>query len=261
MSKGKADKYDYDFNDGFVAPEEVAVSVKNEPLPDSGMGELLLYCVETGKAYHPEYTGGHDDLVRKEFDKAIAAGKTPEQFFIENEPYWYYLVHLENDIWRAPFLRMTNEVLLPPHSVLDWGCGAGGTGFFFAGKGYTVSFANYAKSHGRGFLEWRIAKRNASYPVYDFKDRIPVNDIVCAFDVIEHSSDPYESLERLNEVGKVVALNIPHGIGLPEYDPDLPTLHYKMDVNGLVEYIKSNHKILRIENVEYATYVLYESGA
>lgn len=232
------------------------------PFPVSDpKAEFLLFMFERKLPYDPRWVSGHDEIVRAEFAQAMADGQRPEQFFRENLAYMGHLIHLETDFYRDPYIRIITEILPAPRTLLDWGCGSGGTGFKFSGRGYDVSFAKYADSIGQEFLQWRLGHRGMTNKVYGFDDEIPPHDIVAAFDVVEHASDPYEELARLEQVGKIIAVNIPKHKGMPEREEGgMPQLHYKMDVDGIVAHIQANHKVLRIEDVDYAVFVIYESA-
>ena len=225
-------------------------------LPDSNpFDELLLYTYECGVPYRAEFLGGRDETVENEFRKFIDEGKSIEDFYRESEVNLYHSIHMETDRWQAPYRQAILETLPTPRTVLDYGCGAGGNGLILAGRGYSVDFVDYAETPASKFLKWRIEKRGLTSKVYSFVDNIPEHDLVFAFDVIEHTPEPFEALKQLEELSKAVAVNLLTKI--PACDSSKLQLHYPLPISQLVNYINSK-KVLVWRDFNYALFAIYE---
>lgn len=186
-----------------------------------------------------EYLGADFDrqrLVRwqEAVDEELARVGDEATLYRTSQMYLYNLTAFAMSATKLPYLRDLADLVGPGARVLDYGCGIGSDGLLLLEAGYEVGFADFANPSTE-YLRWRLAKRGFDAPVYDL-DRTPPPagwDAVFAFDVIEHVADPFELLGRLEDLGRLVAVN------LLEPGANEPEVHqHELPIPALLDHVK-----------------------
>ena len=212
--------------------------------------ELKDYLKEINQPLRTDWFGGHDVTVDQEWQQFKARGKTVADFYKESWTLVYHGIFFGDDQWKEPYRRFINETFNPTYSLLDYGCGVGSDGLKFMEQNYAVSFADYP-SHCADFLQWRLNQRKLPHTVHTLDDVTVQADVVFAFDVLEHSSDPIEFLQAMESHGKFVAVNLLKW--LTEND-----LHHAYNALEILDWIKSNRIVKLERDVNWAYFVVYQ---
>ena len=187
------------------------------------LGELMDYL---GDRYDPLrliHCGAEVDREAELFDDEV-------EFYRSSEMYLYDLTAFELSLTKEPYLKAFRSYVPAGAEVLDYGCGIGSDGIALARAGYRPAFADF-DNPSTAYLKWRLQRRGIEAPVYDIdRDEIPQFDAVISFDVIEHVDDPFAYLDRLEALGRVVAVNF------LEDDPNDTHLHRSLPIRALVDH-------------------------
>lgn len=221
----------------------------------TGIEDLYSYLRETGEEFKPEWAGGHDETVQKEFDVFLQSGKTAEQFYRESQTLLYHLIWFGEDQWKIPYRRIIRENFAPPASLLEFGCGVGTDGIQFAESGYKVAFTDYP-SECTKFLEWRLKLHEINAQFYPFDEYRDKADLVFAFDVIERVPDPKVLLQTIERLGKCVAVNFLTNAGNAIDGKE--HLYYYHDPQELVDWVKGHSEIIQERDFNYARFLVYK---
>jgi GT2 family glycosyltransferase/2-polyprenyl-3-methyl-5-hydroxy-6-metoxy-1,4-benzoquinol methylase len=202
---------------------------------DADIAELREYL---GDAFDPGHLTNHRALVEAE----EAAAADAATFYRSSEAYLYDLTAFSAWGTKSPYLAAVRRLLPAGASVLDYGCGIGTDGIRLLEEGYRLAFADFDNPSTR-YLRWRLRRRGLTAPVFDVESDVPGgHDAVICFDVIEHVEDPFRFLERLEQLARVVVVNLLE----PEAD-DTP-LHKALPVRELLA--RARHRGL----LHYARY-------
>jgi cyclopropane fatty-acyl-phospholipid synthase-like methyltransferase len=104
---------------------------------------------------------------------------------------WNYALHRE----------LLKEYVLPEEvgSILDFGCGAGNDGLFYANMGFNVTFAD-VKGYGLDFIRWRLKRRGITHcKVINSDEEFGEYDFVMAIDCLEHIMNAQDYFKRIDE--------------------------------------------------------------
>lgn len=220
--------------------------------PQDSYSELRQYLAARSKVFKEDWRSGRDATVQAEFDRFLREGKTPEDFYRETDVYLYHLTHLDTDIWKPPYRRSILQVLPPPRSMLEFGCGIGSDGMWFHERGYDVSFYDLP-SRGLEYLRWRMEWRGLALPIHT---QLPPAraEIAFAFDVVEHYKDPARFLKEIEATGEIVVTN-----WLTTILAD-SGLEFSHNAVSWVAWLKQNREVLLAENFGYAWLTIHRSA-
>ena len=93
--------------------------------------------------------------------------------------------------------------------ILDYGCGVGNYSIPLAEAGFDVTCVEYEDSEIIKFLKWRLKKRylDDKVKLLGHKDQLPdLYDAVIFYDVLEHLSDPNDTLTKIHRAMRSRAL-------------------------------------------------------
>jgi SAM-dependent methyltransferase len=155
-----------------------------------------------------------------------------QALYRSSQMYLYNLTAFAMSGTKEPYIADLTRLVAPGARVLDYGCGVGSDGLLLLEAGYEVGFADFANPSVE-YLRWRLRKRGLEAPVYDLDSGAPPPgwDAVFAFDVIEHVDDPLAFLGQLEQLAKLVAVN------LLEPGPDEPDVHHPLPVRALLAHV------------------------
>jgi GT2 family glycosyltransferase/2-polyprenyl-3-methyl-5-hydroxy-6-metoxy-1,4-benzoquinol methylase len=157
-----------------------------------------------GDAYDHAKLVNHTQGVDDEAAAAVDEG----HFYRSSELYLYDLTVFAMSGTKAPYLRALRALVRPGARVLDYGCGIGSDGLRLIEAGYRVSFADYENPSTR-YLRWRLERRRLGAEVHDLDAGVPGGfDAAYAFDVIEHTDDPFAFLAELEGRADIVMVNL-----------------------------------------------------
>jgi SAM-dependent methyltransferase len=160
-----------------------------------------------------------------------AAAPDEATHYRTSEAYLYDLTVFAMSETKLPYLRDLTQLVPPPARVLDYGCGIGSDGLRLLEAGYDVSFADF-DNPSIEYLRWRLRERGIAAHIYDLDGEAPgLHDAVYAFDVIEHVPDPYTFLQRLEDCGELVCVNL-----LRERPEEAIALHRTLPVGRLLAH-------------------------
>ena len=194
-----------------------------------------------GSEFQPAKTVGTDRLVAEEY----RTFRSEEDFYRGAQSYLYDLTAFSVSRTKEPY-RSAIRCLLPRGaSLLDYGCGIGSDGLKFIAEGYDVSFADFA-SPSTEYLNWRLRRRHLNSPIHTLDSLIEDRqyDLVYAFDVLEHVSDPRTLLSRIERLGRYVAVNF-----ITDGPSDRFPMHHEHDWEALERWIAERMKVLLCINV------------
>ena len=202
-----------------AAPRFLAVW---EGEPDRAELEAYL-----GDDFDPGLLQGHVAAL----DRESALAPDEATFYRTSEMYLYDLTVFAMSGTKRPYLTDLRRFVAPGAAVLDYGGGIGTDGLRLLEDGYRVSFADFANPSTE-YLRWRLARRGFEAAVYDIEhDDIPGGfEAAFALDVIEHTDDPFDFLERLEQRASIVMVN------LLEPEPDDTHLHRPLPVGALLDH-------------------------
>jgi GT2 family glycosyltransferase len=163
--------------------------------------ELAAYL---GPAFELESLWRHTELVEAE----AAASPDLERFYRSSEAYLYDLTAFAMSGTKLPYHAVLRSLVPAGARVLDYGCGIGSDGLRLLSRGYDVEFADF-DNPSVAFLRWRLARRGLTAAVHDLDGPLPQGfALAYAFDVLEHVSDPWAMLDRLERSAAIVLVNV-----------------------------------------------------
>ena len=171
----------------------------------------------------------HDRLVRWEEqleDEARAVGDE-QQLYRESQAYLYNLTAFAMTGTKLPYLHELVRVVPEGGRLLDVGCGIGSDGLMLLEAGFEVEFADFDNPSTR-YLRWRLERRGLDAAVHDL-DAAPLParfHLAYAFDVLEHVDDPLALLDAMEDVARVVCVNL--------VDDDRSVLHHRALPSGAI---------------------------
>jgi SAM-dependent methyltransferase len=152
----------------------------------------------------------HDRLVayERQLERELELIGDEQRLYRTSEAYLYNLTAFAMTETKRPYLEALVRLAPPPARVLDYGCGIGSDGLALLELGYHVEFADFANPSTR-YLAWRLRRRRLSALIHDLDAAPPPRgfDVAYAFDVIEHTEDPFELLARLEASAELVIVN------------------------------------------------------
>ena len=167
---------------------------------------------------------------RHAVDEEEEAAPDDITFYRTSSTYLYDLTRFAAWGTKEPYLAHVRRIVRAGSRLLDFGCGIGNDGLRFLDDGYRVDFADFANPSTE-YLRWRLERRPAASTsqVFDVEGAIPDGyDLVFSFDVIEHVDDPDAFLDRLESLGRLVAVNF------LEPDPADTHLHRPLPIPRLM---------------------------
>jgi cyclopropane fatty-acyl-phospholipid synthase-like methyltransferase len=145
-----------------------------------------------GKSYE-KISGRYFDTLpktKKEFEKMFS--EAIEYVKRSAVPrFWKYALHRE----------LLKEYILPEEmgDILDFGCGAGNDGMFYANMGFNVTFADVAGC-GLEFIRWRLGRRGITgCKVINSDKAYGTYDFVMAIDCFEHIMNADQYFKRIDK--------------------------------------------------------------
>jgi 2-polyprenyl-3-methyl-5-hydroxy-6-metoxy-1,4-benzoquinol methylase len=111
--------------------------------------------------------------------------------------FWKFALHRE----------LLRHYILPEEmgNILDFGCGAGNDGLFYANMGFNVTFAD-VEGHGLEFIRWRLKRRGITARVINSDEQFESYDFVMAIDCLEHIMNADDYFKRLDKSLRVGGL-------------------------------------------------------
>jgi SAM-dependent methyltransferase len=186
-----------------------------------------------------EYLGDSYDHARLEryeqaVDEELAQVGDEQALYRSSQMYLYNLTAFAMTGTKEPYLADLIDLVPEGARILDYGCGIGSDGLRLLEAGYQVGFADFANPSTE-YLRWRLDKRGLEAPIYDLDTAPPEGgwDAAYSFDVIEHVDDPFAFLGRLEELAKLVVVN------LLEPLPDEPDVHRELPIAALLDHVES----------------------
>ncbi|HEY5865369.1 MAG TPA: class I SAM-dependent methyltransferase [Candidatus Tectomicrobia bacterium] len=190
-------------------------------------------------------TTQHQEPFRKEwcnsFDGKINEArqhyKNDQDFYAQTTVYLYQATAFFLCGYKRPYYgKLFEAVGMDAVTILDYGCGAGQDGAWFAQAGYQVSFAD-VPSVSLDFLRWRLERSGAtSTPVYElgYEMYLPQHDIIWCIDVLEHlpQSQHIDLLLTLEQLGRTVFVTL-----VDDKKAD-GQVHYPVEVDALTQYVQ-----------------------
>jgi GT2 family glycosyltransferase/SAM-dependent methyltransferase len=180
------------------------------------------------------YLGGSFDIGllhdhRRKLEEEEHSAPSESAFYRTSRIYLYDLTAFAMMGVKRRYLTALRSVIPPGSKVLDYGCGIGSDGIRLAAQGYRVTFADF-DNPSTGYLRWRLERRKIDAKVYDVERFVPSGfDTAYAFDVIEHTDDPYGFLSELESRADVVAVNF------LEHDESDTHLHRPLPIPDLLD--------------------------
>jgi SAM-dependent methyltransferase len=146
-----------------------------------------------------------------------------ELFYRTSSAYLYNLTAFAMTETKVPYLDELVAHLRAGARILDFGCGIGSDGLMLLEAGYQVEFADF-DNPSTEYLRWRLERRGFAAPLHRVDRTVPGGfDAVYSFDVIEHVTDPFAFLRKLESRAGLVAVNLLEPVpGEPEFHHDLP---------------------------------------
>jgi GT2 family glycosyltransferase/2-polyprenyl-3-methyl-5-hydroxy-6-metoxy-1,4-benzoquinol methylase len=179
---------------------------------------------------------------QRKLDEEEHRATSESAFYRTSQMYLYDLTAFAMMGVKQRYLAALESVIPPGSKVLDYGCGIGSDGIRLAERGYCVTFADF-DNPSTSYLRWRLEKRKSDAPVYDVEQFVPSGfDAAYAFDVIEHTDDPYGFLSELESRADIVAVNF------LEHDPSDTHLHRPLPIRDLL------HRSTRMGLLHYRKY-------
>ncbi|WP_249010127.1 glycosyltransferase [Conexibacter sp. DBS9H8] len=187
--------------------------------------ELAAYL---GDAFERESLWRHSELVEAE----AAASPDLDRFYRTSRAYLYDLTAFAMSGTKLPYHAVLRSLVPSGARVLDFGCGIGADGLRLLSRGYVVEFADF-DNPSVAFLRWRLARRGLDAPVHDLDGALPDGfALAYAFDVLEHVSDPWALLARLEQSAALVLVNV------LEPRPGDVSLHHELPVRAILRYAR-----------------------
>jgi SAM-dependent methyltransferase len=194
--------------------------------PEREEEELRAYL---GSAYEPERLERWEQTLEEEYARI---GDEAE-LYRSSEAYLYNLTAFAMTGTKRPYLAELARFIRPPARLLDYGCGIGSDGLALLEAGYRVAFADFDNPSTR-YLRWRLDRRDLEAEVHDLDSGVPGGfDAAFAFDVIEHTDDPFAFLAQLESRAAVVAVNFLEPV------PGESPLHHPLPVRELLARVRS----------------------
>ena len=174
----------------------------------------------------------------------------------ESRAYLYNLAAFAMTGTKLPYLEELVRAVPPGARVLDYGCGIGSDGLSLLELGYDVSFADFDNPSTR-YLRWRLERRGVAAPIYDLDREQPPGgfDLAYAFDVIEHTDEPFDFLGRLEAQARLVLVNF------LDPEPGETELHRELPVERLLRHAASRTLVRYRRHHGRSHLVLYGSDA
>jgi hypothetical protein len=207
-----------------------AVTVYSHP----HWAHLAHYC---GAQFRPEWCNSFDAKVTE----AYAACSDPAAFYQTTEVYLYQNTGFTLDGYKRPYYGILFQLIGGDQvSVLDYGCGCGYDGQWFAEAGLQVSFADMP-CVGLDYLRWRLqAQGYGALPIYSLFNgmAIPQHDVVWCIDVLEHLPPAAQRslLLTLEQLGRTVLVNLVHDAKADQ------RIHFPVDTEGLTAWVASRRR-------------------
>lgn len=134
--------------------------------------------------YIKEYPEKMDDFRESIEDRLVANIKIKEIFSKSIE---YCKRSMIPRGWQQ-YLCEVIDTNIPKSSVLDYGCGAGNVGLYFAQRGHDVTFLDI-KGELTEFVNWRLKRRNLKAKILYHDSKLENYGLVFMVNVIEHLED------------------------------------------------------------------------
>lgn len=216
--------------------------------PDREERELREYL---GAAYERRRLERYDAQLETE----LARIGEEQRLYRSSEAYLYNLTAFAMTGTKEPYLRALTRAVKPPARVLDYGCGIGSDGLRLLEAGYRVAFADY-DNPSVAYLRWRLKQRGLEAPIYDLDADEPPGgfELAFAFDVIEHSAEPFAFLAELERRARLVLVN------LLEPAPNETSLHHELPIAALLAHAAAEGLQRHALHHGRSHLVLYEPG-
>ena len=219
------------------------------PDPDREERELRAYL---GPAFDRARLERYHEQLEEELERV----GDEQRLYRTSQAYLYNLTAFAMTGTKDPYLEELARAVSPPARVLDYGCGIGSVGMRLLEAGYRVAFADYANPSTR-YLRWRLSHRGLKAPIYDLDEGgIPPGfDLAFAFDVIEHVEDPIAFLEQLEQLARLILVN------LLEPLPGDTGLHHDLPMAELLTHAGERGLKRHVVHHGRSHLLLYEPGA
>lgn len=203
----------------------MAVPIRIDPAREEA--ELRDYL---GDAFDRSLLERYDETLERE----LARIGDEQALYRSSEAYLYNLTAFAMTLTKLPYLRDLTDLVPPPARLLDYGCGIGSDGLALIEAGYEVAFADFDNPSTR-YLHWRLERRGHRAEIHDLdRNEVPAGfDAAYAFDVIEHTEDPFAFLEALESRARLVAVN------LLEPQPGETALHHPLPIPELLAHARN----------------------
>jgi 2-polyprenyl-3-methyl-5-hydroxy-6-metoxy-1,4-benzoquinol methylase len=200
--------------------------------PERERAELRAYL---GERYDEDHLRRHHHRLEEEL-RTIG---DEQRLYRTSEAYLYDLTVFAMSGTKEPYLATLAAAVPPGSRILDYGCGIGSDGLALLEAGYRVEFADF-DNPSTAYLRWRLERRGLRAPVHDVDRGDPAGgfDLAYSFDVIEHVTDPFAFLVRLEGLAGLVLVNF------LDPEPGETHLHHPLPVRDLLAHV-AGRRLLR----------------
>jgi SAM-dependent methyltransferase len=190
---------------------------------DREAGELRAYLGDA-------YDHGRLERYEEQLEAELAEVGDEETLYRTSEGYLYNLTAFAMSATKLPYLADLTGIVPPGARVLDYGCGIGSDGLMLLEMDYRVEFADFDNPSTR-YLRWRLEQRGLEAPIHDLDAGPPPRgfDLAFAFDVIEHVPDALAFLGAMEDVARIVLVN------LLEPKPQETELHHELPIRSILD--------------------------
>jgi SAM-dependent methyltransferase len=176
------------------------------------------------------YDHGRLERYEEQLEAELAEVGDEQTLYRTSEGYLYNLTAFAMTGTKVPYLEDLMRIVPAGARLLDYGCGIGSDGLLLLEMGYRVEFADFDNPSTR-YLRWRLERRGHEAPIHDLDAGPPPGDfdLAFAFDVIEHVPDALAFLGAMEDVARIVLVN------LLEPKPHETDLHHELPIRSILD--------------------------